>query len=375
MIPMSKYRVLWIDDKYKEMPLFVKKWSIDSDIDINLVGYEFAVDGMTAFDANPDSWDAVILDAQQLYADASEGTSLKGLRECRDFFKNHVKKPPFFIFTGDNKCMSDVDFAILMGQRIYKKGNEQDEADLVRDIHNACDANPERRMREKYAKEILICPKYAKEIVEVAIIIESGRTNNEKVFNAMRDIIEWVVKYGRLHGVFNQFVATPANASTFMPLIKKPDIVPPYVVSNFITCNEVVQNGSHGDDAGDSIKVKKHVKEGIAPHLIESTFNNLMVILDWCANLPNDEVTIAQYRELTKSIKIHQDSIEGVVQQDEGGNYFCREENGEKSCLIDYKYASDNSLLGKRVRIATMVANNKYPDESPYPYFTNRNII
>jgi len=372
---MSKYRVLWIDDKFEEMHLMVKKWRIDPAIDIELVGYKFAVNGMAAFDANPESWDAVILDAQQLYADASEGTSLKGLRECRDFFKSHVNKVPFFIFTGDPKCKSDTDFATLMGQRIYKKGNEQDVTDLARDIHLACDANPERRIREKYAKEIDVCPKYAKEIVEVATIIGSGQTNNEKVFNTMRDIIEWVVKYGRQHGVFNQYVATPANASTFIKLIKNPDIVPSYVVANFVACNEVVQNGSHGEDAGNTLKVKKHVKEGIAPHLIESTFNNLMVILDWCANLPDDEDEIAKYKEYTKSIKIHQDPMEGVVQQDEGGNFFCKEEAGDRSCLIDYKYASENSLLGKRVRIATVVANNKYPEESPYPYFTNRNIL
>ena len=372
---MSKYRVLWIDDKFEEMHLMVKKWRIDPAIDIELVGYKFAVNGMAAFDANPESWDAVILDAQQLYADASEGTSLKGLRECRDFFKSHVNKVPFFIFTGDPKCKSDTDFAILMGQRIYKKGNEQDVADLARDIHLACDAFPEKRLREKYADAIRICPQYAKEILEVASIIEKRQTNNAKVFNTMRDILEWVVKYCRQHGVFNQSVATPANASTFLPLIKNPDIVPSYVVANFMACNEVVQNGSHGEDAGDTIKVKKHVKEGIAPHLIESTFNNLMVILDWCATLPEDESEIAKYREYTKSIKIHQDPLEGVVQQDEGGNFFCKEEAGDRSCLIDHKYASENSLLGKRVKIATMVANNKYPEESPYPYFTNRNIL
>ena len=329
---MSKYRVLWIDDKFEEMHLMVKKWRIDPAIDIELVGYKFAVNGMAAFDANPESWDAVILDAQQLYADASEGTSLKGLRE-------------------------------------------QDVADLARDIHLTCDAFPEKRLREKYADAIRICPQYAKEILEVASIIEKRQTNNAKVFNTMRDILEWVVKYCRQHGVFNQSVATPANASTFLPLIKNPDIVPSYVVANFMACNEVVQNGSHGEDAGSTIKVKKHVKEGIAPHLIESTFNNLMVILDWCATLPEDESEIAKYREYTKSIKIHQDPLEGVVQQDEGGNFFCKEEAGDRSCLIDYKYASENSMLGKRVRIATMVANNKYPEESPYPYFTNRNIL
>ena len=372
---MSKYRVLWIDDKFEEMHLMVKKWRIDPAIDIELVGYKFAVNGMAAFDANPESWDAVILDAQQLYADASEGTSLEGLRECRDFFKSHVNKVPFFIFTGDPKCKSDKDFAILMGQRIYKKGNEQDVADLARDIHLACDAFPEKRLREKYANAIRICPQYAKEILEVASIIEKRQTNNAKVFNTMRDILEWVVKYCRQHGVFNQSVATPANASTFLPLIKNSDIVPSYVVANFMACNEVVQNGSHGEDAGSTIKVKKHVKEGIAPHLIESTFNNLMVILDWCATLPEDEDEIAKFREYTKSIKIHQEPIEGVVQQDDGGNFFCQEESGNRSCLIDYKYASENGLLGKRVRIATMVANNKYPEESPYPYFTNRNIL
>lgn len=172
---MSKYRVLWIDDKFEEMHLMVKKWRIDPAIDIELVGYKFALNGMAAFDAAPDSWDAVILDAQQLYADASEGTSLKGLRECRDFFKSHVNKVPFFIFTGDPKCKSDTDFAILMGQRIYKKGNEQDVADLARDIHLTCDAFPkkdcERSTQMRFAYALNTQKKYWK----LPLLLKKGK--------------------------------------------------------------------------------------------------------------------------------------------------------------------------------------------------------
>ena len=373
---MSKYRVLWIDDKCKEMHLLVKKWLIDPAIDIELVGYEFAVDGLTAFDADVDNWDAVILDAQQLFANQSEGTSLKGLRECRDHILNHPKHIPFFIFTGDAKCMSDADFATLMGRRIYKKGNEQDEKDLIRDIQNACNANPEKRMREKYAKEIRICRKYAKEIVEVAIIIESGDTSNEKVFNTMRDILEWVVKYGRQHGVFNQFVATPANASTFIQAVKNQDIAPSYVISCFVTCNDIVQNGSHGEDAGDNINVKQHVKKGLAPHLIESTFNNLMVILDWCSSFPQEDAEINKWRAYTDTIRVQQIPLDGIVMKDENDNYYCQELGGEgRLCAIDHLYAIDNDLLGKTVHIESMIANRNYPERSNCPYYTGRNII
>ena len=372
---MSKYRVLWIDDKYKEMSLLIKNWKVNPEIDIEVVGFEYAVDGMKAFDAAPDTWDAVLLDAQQLYDNNNDGTSLEGLRECRDFFKNHTHKVPYFIFTGDAKCKSDKDFAILMGQRVYKKGNEQDIKDLIRDIHNAVDANPVRRMRNKYAREIEICSKYADEIVKVALLIENGKNDDETVFNTMRDIMEWIVRYGREHGVFNRFVATPANASSFIQLIKNHDIAPSYIVTNFVACNEVVQNGSHGDDAGNAIKVKKHVKEGIAPHLIEGTFHNLMVILDWCSTFPNEEEEIAKWRGITDPIKLQQDPLQGVVQQDENNNFYCHEENGERECQISYKFAMDNNLLGKRVRLMNMVANDGYPEKYPYPYFSARNII
>lgn len=372
---MSKYRVLWIDDKCKEMPLLIKKWAVDPKINIELVDFEFAVDGLKAFNADPDKWDAVLLDAQQLYADYSEGTSLEGLRECRDFFKSHSKKVPFFIFTGDPKCMSDRDFAMLMGQRIYKKGDEQDEKDLVRDIHYACDANPERRMREKYADILAFCPKYAQDIIKIGLLVENGITDDSTVFNTMRDILEWVVKYGREHGVFSIEVATPANASTFIQQIKDGNIVPSYMVSIFVSCNETVQNGSHSDDAGENIKVKKDVKDGTAPYLIATTFNSLMGILKWCEGLPQAKEDIDKLRELTKHIKLHQEPLEGVVNQDEEGNFYCKEENGERCCLINSYYAMDNSLLHKRVKLSSMIANKQYPEDSPYPFYTAKNII
>lgn len=371
---MSKYRVLWIDDKCEEMFAFVKNWRLDPEKDIELVGYKFAQDGLRALDAVPQQWDAIILDVQMKISNENEGTSIEGFGLCVDHIKKYHDAIPYFILTGESKYKSDEEFAKLQRQRIYKKGNEQDELDLVQAIHHAAQAKVESRVKKKYAKELEFCSKHVQTIIDVASCIENGDLKKTSVFNDMRDVLEWVTKYGREHGLFTDEVATPALAKTFIEQIKDPDIVPSYVVATFVACNEIVQNGSHGSDAGKAIKVKQHVKEGIAPNLITATFNNLMVILDWFSTLPTklDEINIL--REITGAIKLKTEPLVGVVAKDEDNHFYCEEQEGERLCAILDTIARDQELEGKRVKIYSMVANKHYPDNSPYPYFTNRNI-
>lgn len=371
---MSKYRVLWIDDKCDEMSAFVKNWRLDPDKDIELVGYKFAQDGLRALDAAPQGWDAIVLDVQMKISNENEGTSIEGFGLCVDHIKKHHDTIPYFILTGESKYKSDEEFAKLQRQRIYKKGNEQDEFDLVQAIHQAAQAKIESRIKKKYAKELEFCSKYTQTIIDVASCIEEGDFKNASVFNDLRDVLEWMTKYGREHGLFTDEVATPALAKSFLEQIKDPDIVPSYIVATFVAYNEIVQNGSHGPDAGKALKVKQHVKEGIAPNLIAATFHNLMVLLNWFGTLPTELDEINKLREITGAIKLKIEPLVGIVTKDENNHFYCEEQEGERCCAILDTIAKDKELEGKRVKISSMVANKHYPDYSPYPYFTNRNI-
>ena len=363
---MSKYRVLWIDDKHKEMSLLIECWKLDPSIDIELVGYELAVDGITAFEASPDSWDAVILDVQQLDQSYYEGTSIAGLTRCRDYFLNHPKQIPFFIFTGEAKWKSNKDFEILMGRRVYKKGNDQDEKDLIRDIHNAIESNPEKQLRDKYAKAIAFCPKYANHIIEIASYITQAETRKTDAFNKMRDILEWIVKYGREHGLFTQDIVKPNDAKKFIEKINAPDIVPSYIAKIFLAFNEIVQNGSHDNDAGKGLLVKEHVNKGIAPHLIESTFNLLIVLFDWLETLPTTDEEIQKLRTYTESFN---KPIKGVIKQDAEGNFFCIDTKSDRMCLINRNYVISNNLQDNLVQIIDITSNTLYPANSQYPFY------
>jgi len=389
---MKLYNIVWADDEVDD--ILVEDVIEDlKEQQVNIVGtarngeklQQIMHDKITEIDA-------VIVDAN-FDADSNKPEDervISGLRRAFELHRMYNEREhrniPFYLYTARKK-------SILLGNEKFDKDDirtmrklfedpqrwfEKDEpiSRVVTKIKMDVDEinTPEFQLRQKYAPEISICPKYATSIIKVASVIKANITNDETVFNMMRDILEWITKYGREHGIFSKEVATPANASTFIQMIKDAEKVPSYVRSTFVALNEVVQNGSHGDDAGEAIKVKEAVRKNQAPHLIRSTFENLMVILDWCTTLPLDESAIAQWREYADTIKLKLDPIKGTIEQDTEGNYYCKETDGNRCCLINKKYVIENNLEKQYVCISAMIANNAYPDESPYPYYTGKNI-
>lgn len=365
---MSKYKVFWIDDEAfdKDWKDFIETWK--EDWNIELVPCKDA-GGLKEFDAHIFEWSAIIFDA------LDEEMSLKTTRICRDHILQHNRDIPMFMFSGKTKVLGDETLVMdsFGFSRIYKKGKDSEQ--LAQDIIKAAENLIETKMKTIHAERIALCNEFANEIIEIATAIEKRQFTQTNFFNSMRDILEWVVTYGKQHGAFAPCVITPANASTFIPMIKNNEIVPSYFVPIFAACNEIVQNGSHSKFAGPNIKVKEAVKNGDAPGLITSAFNNLMAILDWCKTMPTKSEEIENWRKHTDQIKLVQDPLVGVVQQDEKGNYFCVDENdANRACTIGYLYAQEQNLLGKRVNINNMIGNKNYPAQSPYPFYTTKNI-
>lgn len=75
---MSKYKILWIDDKWEEMDSFKDVCELPKH-GMEIVPCKYSVDGMRLFEKHLEEWSGVILDAKVLMDKDSKLDQLKGL--------------------------------------------------------------------------------------------------------------------------------------------------------------------------------------------------------------------------------------------------------------------------------------------------------
>ena len=75
---MSKYKILWIDDKWEEMISFKDVCELPEN-GFEVVTCNNAVDGMRLFERHLEEWSGVILDAKVFKSSESQVDRLDGL--------------------------------------------------------------------------------------------------------------------------------------------------------------------------------------------------------------------------------------------------------------------------------------------------------
>lgn len=360
MMESRTYNVIWIDDRYDEIDLV---GNAEQD-DIYITPYKFGKDGISALQSNLDFWDGVIIDVKCLWASDDEVDRADNFHKIKEqLLILYGKRPiPFFVYSGQPDVLSDESFkASLAGRKLYKKN--LDEEILLQDIIKEANKLPEVQIRHKYLDKIGDLPADIRtEMTDILSYVENDVTDKPDVFPKMRFVINWLMdrlnEYGLLAVKHNG--ANINACSVYLGKNELKEYVPIHIQRSLHSCVEICNNGSH------RIEIFNIVQSGKAPFLIRSTVFELLNNLKWYYLLPRDEESIQKIKALVATVP-PDDMIEGELEVDDHGNYYC------VNCQLHKGKVEEMELeLGEFIRVVKS-RENTHPNpkvREKYPRFS-----
>lgn len=339
MMENKTYNVIWIDDKFEEIDLI---GNAEQD-NIIITPFKYGKDGISAIKSNIDYWDGVIVDVKCLWASDEEADRVENFHTIKEeLLVLKGKRPiPFFVYSGQPDVLSDESFKKSLNKRkLYKKN--LDEENLLNDIKTEADKLPEVQIRHKYLDYVEL-PEISKELTEVFLTIEKGREDNPLVFPIMRFILNWLMDRLNEYGILAlKHTGTNINAcSVFLGKKELADFIPIHIQRSLHSCVEICNNGSHWIDTANGAvrqEVYNAVNSGSAPFLIRSTAFELMNILMWYKQLPQDAESRDRIKQIADSIPLEGFYIEGKLDKDEHGLFHC------ENCTVRPQLMKDNNI-------------------------------
>ena len=282
----NTYHILWIDDDCEIMSSFVKYCRFNHQIE--LTPYKTQKEGLDAFSQNPSYWDGIILDAKVLDESENEAADIRSLYKAVARIQTEFKDVPFFISTGQPDFMSAELFNAYCQStssgRYYKKVYEDKQ--LCDDIKKAVDEKFQRQIKNKYSEIFSWLPaELYGELLELLEIVETGDNKNTNVFNNVRKVLDWVMKELNAYGILGiKFNGSNLNdCSRFLCSDELKEFVPQYMQRQIHSCCTIANEGSH------RLATDEDVRSGVAPFLVRSTVFELLNILMWMHQLPEDD--------------------------------------------------------------------------------------
>lgn len=360
MIETKTYNVIWIDDKCDEIDL---PGNAEQE-NIIIKPYKYGKDGISELKAHIENWDGVIVDVKCLWASDDEVDRIESFHQIKeDLLTLKSKRPiPFFVYSGQPDVQSDDSFKMsLNGRKLYKKN--LDEEELLKDIKIEADKLPEVQIRHKYLDVVGEMPsEIVHKMTSVLLKVENDNSSETNVFPEMRNVINWIMKelneYGLLVVKFDH-----SNIGACSAYLEKEELskyVPIHIQRYFRSCVDICNNGTHWD-----LPIDNLVKEGKAPFLIRATAFELLNILYWYHSLSRDEDYINEMKQYVSKV-MPDNVIDGVLEQDESGNYHCGD------ILVGHTSVKQLDLHeGDKIRVTKTKENTKIKLNGKYPRFAS----
>ena len=186
----------------------------------------------------------------------------------------------------------------------------------------------------------------------------------------------YAVSYAQEHGLFSDEIDTIREAQKRLSEIHElaPDIVPSYILTNFVSLSDTVNNGSHSkyeEEETGQLAVDSDVLSGNAPYLTRVAFYQLMTIFHWLHKLPisSDEIETLRIKidaMLDNPIALYE-GCECYLQYDEGVWHY-------GSCAVreHERYPLSEQTL---VRLYNVQPNKNYATRKRYPYYAHYDIV
>lgn len=281
---MSKYKILWIDDKWEELVSFKENCELPKH-GMKIIPCKYSVDGMILFEKHLEEWSGVILDAKVLYDKDAKEDKLTGLTYSLKKISelSHRRKIPYYIFTGQPDIASGTAFAEEHEGHYYEK--DKDEERLIEDIKRNADSLVETQIIHKHQTVFNAWPESKHDLLRILKVLENEDWQNNSVLNDIRKIMNDVMNrlYERGFCTIEHDGSNLAECSKMIGKRYMEVIIPVYIQRAIHTCVAVTNPGSH------RTKIDKDVANGNAPYLLRSLIYNMLDILYWCRLLPPKE--------------------------------------------------------------------------------------
>ncbi|MDO4801189.1 MAG: hypothetical protein Q4A15_03395 [Prevotellaceae bacterium] len=290
----NNYHVLWIDDEWDKMTSFIT--SCELRYQMVLHPFKTQKEGLDEYAMHSDFYEAVILDAKVLDESEHEVANVGSLQKAVLRIKEQFHNLPYFISTGQPDLLSDDMFRSFFPD-YYEK--HTDDEKLCMDIVKAIEETPNRQIVNKYPELFtkLSTPIY-EEMISIIKIHENHETNNADAFNKIRKVLDWIMQsvsdYGLLAAPFN---GTNLNdCSKFLGNTKLNEYIPTYIQRHLFSLVTIANDGSHRQ------VTDEFVKNGNAPYLVSATIFELINVLVWFHNLPQDQESKDRIERLVSNI-------------------------------------------------------------------------
>lgn len=292
----SLYHILWIDDEWDKQTSFITSCRLRYKMELH--PFKTQKEGLDEYAKHPTFYEAAILDAKVLDESEDEVASVSSLRKAVKRIDRNFPELDYFISTGQPDLMSDKAFSEIF-EDYYQK--EIDDEKLCQDIIKTIEDSPNRQIVRKYPELFSwLDPPIYEEMFDIIKIHENRDFNNADAFNKIRKVLDWLFQslsdYGLLATPFNG--TNQNDCSKFLGNNKLIDFVPVYVQRHLFSLVTMANEGSH------RLVTDEAVKTGKAPYLISATIFELIDVLIWFHQLPQDQETKDKIDALVANIAL-----------------------------------------------------------------------
>lgn len=376
-----RYKVLWIDDAYKEQLPFIGEAEQE---DIDITPFESHEEGIEHLNSLLDVYHAVILDAKVKKGKNDTATGLAGLRASRDRLVeiNNNGYLPYFIFTGQPDYVSSDMFSQSYGS-YYIKATDNER--LFKDLKEAILKKDEYQIQKRYQRVFEICTEQyigtsaQKPLLKILKSLNepTDSFDDELYFTQIRIILESMFrqanKLGFLHD--NCIVKGKVNltesglfmsgeATKHLNVRCKKSHFTKIISDNVKSILFITGAASHTVDAEikNNINLVEYRTSVNTPYLLYSLTFQLMDVLIWFKQYadqnPDKEGNKLYWETLSTNIR-EGEWIKGTITRiaDNGYGTFQPMDGGKSISIIPVKVKEHHLVLHQTIEVVTKIDN------------------
>jgi hypothetical protein len=295
------YKVLWIDDQYKDAEMI--QFAIEADNEgLILEGYPSFEEGFEALERKLEQFDVILLDGLFFEKKGQEvgtedeigiGMAIAKINELKS-----RKVFPWFVLSGKDKFTKGENSLLKANKaKCFDKTNPPDVVKLFEQMKLAASQQPDAQLKFKYAGLLITCSDEilgSEQFPRLFALIKhienvEKLVNTEDMLNPIRKIIERMFTRLAEMGIIPEAIISNKgwiNGSSLFLANKHSDyehlseITPPLVSENIHRLLNIIQDASHGEGEL-KLKVDQYLKSAQSDFLYRSCVFLLFDLLLW----------------------------------------------------------------------------------------------
>jgi hypothetical protein len=314
------YKVLWIDDQYKDPEMI--QFAIEADNEgLLLEGYPSFEEGFEALERKLEHFDIILLDGLFFEKKGQEsgtedefgiGMAIAKINELKS-----KKVFPWFVLSGKDKFTKGENSLLKANKaKCFDKTNPPDVVKLFQEMKSAASQQPDAHLKHKYADLIETCSDHllgSDHFTRLFALIKHVEnleklTNTEDMLNPIRKIIERMFTRMAENEIIPKGIISNKgwiNGSSLFLANKHAEyehlseITPTLVSENFHRLLNIIQDASHS--GGElRLKVDQYLKSAQSDYLYRSCvyllFDLLLWFKDFMLNNPDKVTNTARWK-------------------------------------------------------------------------------